>query len=321
MNTGVRRFLLGAAVLLAGLMPATAEDWPTHNVTVVVPVPAGVASDIISRVVFEQVGRQVGQTFVIENRVGAGGTIGANMVAKSVPDGHTILVYGSIAAANALYKKLPYDTVADFTPVVPFGQTPLVVVTGAGRYKTLAELIAAAKAKPGALNYSTVGVGSAAHFGAARLLVSAGISAEHIPFKGGEWMTEVIAGRIDFSVPPVTTAIGTLRDGKLVPLAVMSAKRISSLPNAPTMIEAGLTNDAIYPFYTGAYVQSKTPRAIVEKLHDEVVKALALPAVQQRLAGVGVEPLPMTQAEFQSFFKKDIAANLELVKAANIPTQ
>ena len=312
---------LCAFALLAGAMPAAAQDWPSRNVTVVVPVPAGVASDIISRVVFEQVGKQVGQTFVIENRVGAGGTIGANMVAKSAPDGHTILVYGSIAAANALYKKLPYDTVADFTPVVPFGQTPLVVVTGAGRYKTLAELIAAAKAKPGALNYSTVGVGSAAHFGAARLLVSAGISAEHIPFKGGEWMTEVIAGRIDFSVPPVTTAIGSLRDGKLVPLGVMSAKRISSLPGAPTMIEAGLTADAIYPFYTGAYLPSKTPRAIVEKLHNEVVKALALPAVQQRLRGVGVEPLPMTQAEFQDFFKKDVEANLELVKAANIPTQ
>jgi tripartite-type tricarboxylate transporter receptor subunit TctC len=321
MNTRIRRLLLAAVVLLSGLIPASAQDWPTHNVTVVVPVPAGVASDIISRVVFEQVGKQVGQTFVIENRVGAGGTIGANMVAKAAPDGHTILVYGSIAAANALYKKLPYDTVADFTPVVPFGQTPLVVVAGAGRYKTLAELIAAAKAKPGALNYSTVGVGSAAHFGAARLLVSAGISAEHIPFKTGEWLTEVIAGRIEFSVPPVTTAIGSVRDGKLVPLAVMSAKRIASLPDAPTMIEAGLTADAIYPFYTGAYVPSKTPRAIVEKLHAEVTKALALPAVQARLAGVGVEPLPMTQTQFQDFFKKDIEANLELVKAANIPTQ
>ena len=321
MNIPFRRGLLGAAMLLAGSVPGLAQGWPTRNVTVVVPVPAGVASDIISRVVFEQVGKQVGQNFVIENRVGAGGTIGANMVAKSAPDGHTILVYGSIAAANALYSKLPYNTVEDFTPVVPFGQTPLVVVTGAGRYKTLAELIAAAKAKPGALNYSTVGVGSAAHFGAARLLVSAGITAEHIPFKGGEWMTEVIAGRIDFSVPPVTTAIGSLRDGKLVPLAVMSAKRISSLPDAPTMIEAGLTADAIYPVYTGAYLPSKTPRVVVEKLHSEIVKALALPAVQARLTAVGVEPLPMTQAQFQEFFKKDIAANLELVKVAKIPVQ
>jgi tripartite-type tricarboxylate transporter receptor subunit TctC len=142
---------------------ALAQDWPARSVTVVVPIPAGVASDIIARVVFEQVGKQVGQSFVIENRPGAGDTIGANMVAKADPDGHTILVYGSIAAANAPYARLPYDTVADFTAVVPFGETPLVVVTAVGRYNTLAELIAAAKAKPGELNYSTVGIGSAAH--------------------------------------------------------------------------------------------------------------------------------------------------------------
>src|ERR1043166_2028327 len=147
----IRSLALAAALALAGIAPAPAEHRPARNVRVVVPVPAGVASDIISRVVFEQVGKQVGQTFVIENRVGAGGTIGANSVAKAAPDGHTILVYGSIAAANALYARLPYDTVADFTPVVPFGETPLVVVTAVGRYNTLAELIAAAKAKPGEL--------------------------------------------------------------------------------------------------------------------------------------------------------------------------
>jgi tripartite-type tricarboxylate transporter receptor subunit TctC len=316
-----RRAVLGAAMLLAGFAPAAAQEWPTHNVTVVVPVPAGVASDIISRVVFEQVGKQVGQTFVVENRVGAGGTIGANMVAKSAPDGHTILVYGSIAAANALYTKLPYNTLNDFTPTVAFGQTPLVVITGQGRYKTLAELVAAAKAKPGVLNYSTVGVGSAAHFGAARLAVSAGLDVQHIPFKGGEWLTEIIAGRIDFAVSPVTTAIGTIRDGKLVPLAVMSAKRISALPNVPTMIEAGQTADAVYPFYTGAYLPSKTPRATVEKLHNEVQKALAVPSVQERLVKLGVEPFSMTLAEFHDFFRKEVAANLELVKAAKIPVQ
>jgi tripartite-type tricarboxylate transporter receptor subunit TctC len=317
----IRQIVLATAMLLSGLPPAAAQDWPSRNVTVVVPIPAGVASDIIARVVFEQVGKQVGQTFVIENRPGAGGTIGANMVAKAAPDGHTVLVYGSIAAANALYSSLPYSTVDDFTPVVLFGQTPLVVATGAERYKTLAALVETAKAKPGALNYSTVGVGSAAHFGAERLAVSTGFSAQHIPFRGAEWLTEVIAGRIDFTVPPVTTAIGAIRDGKLVSLAISAAKRISSLPDVPTMIEAGFTADAIYPFYTGAYLPSKTPRAIVDRLHNEVVKALAVPSVQERLVKIGVEPMPMTVAEFESFFRKDIAANLELVKVAKIPVQ
>src|SRR3954471_13080749 len=179
-----RQIALGVAIALNAFGQASAQDWPTRSVTVVVPIPAGVASDIIARVVFEQVGKQVGQTFVIENRPGAGGTIGANMVAKAAPDGHSILVYGSIAAANALYTKLPYDTLADFTPVVPFGETPLVVVTAVGRYNTLAELIAAAKAKPGELNYSTVGIGSAAHFGAVRLARRAWNTAPPNSFQG-----------------------------------------------------------------------------------------------------------------------------------------
>jgi tripartite-type tricarboxylate transporter receptor subunit TctC len=320
-TTTIRRAVLGAAMLLAGSAPGSADDWPTRNVTVIVPIPAGVASDIMARVIFEQVGRQVGQTFVIENRPGAGGTIGANVVAKAAPDGHTILVYGALAVANALYSKLPYDTLADFAPTVAFGQQPLVVATAPGRFKSLADLIAAAKAKPGALNYASVGVGSSSHFGAARLGVSAGFEAQHIPFKGAEWLAETIAGRVDFTVPPLTTLIGAIRDGKVSALAVGALTRSPSLPDTPTLIEAGLKADAIYPFYSGAYLPAKTPRDIVNKLHNEVTKALAVPSVQKRLAEVGVEPMPMTVAEFEAFFKEDIAGNLNLVQAANIPKQ
>jgi tripartite-type tricarboxylate transporter receptor subunit TctC len=200
MNALLCRAVLGAFLLIAPLTAAPAQEWPSRNVTVVVPVPAGVASDIIARVVFDQVGRQVGHTFVVENRPGAGGSIGGNTVAKATPDGHTILVWGSIAAANALYTKLPYDTLKDFTPVAALGQTPLVVVTSVGRFKSLGDLVSTAKANPGKLNYATVGVGSAAHFGAEQLAVSAGFSAQHVPFKGGEWLTEVVAGRLDFAV-------------------------------------------------------------------------------------------------------------------------
>jgi tripartite-type tricarboxylate transporter receptor subunit TctC len=321
MNTMRRRAVLSGLLLIAALAPVRAQDWPSRNVTVIVPVPAGVTSDIAARIIFEQVGKQLGHTFVVENRPGAGGSIGGNIVAKAAPDGHTILVWGSIAAANALYTKLPYDTLNDFTPVAVFGQTPLVVITGAGRYKSLGELISTAKANPGKLNYATVGVGSAAHFGTEQLATSVGFSAQHVPFKGGEWLTEVVAGRIDFAVSPMTSAIGLIRSGKLVPLAVSSSKRSPSLPDVPTMIEAGLKADAVYPFYTGAYLPAKTPHAIAEKLHDEVMKALAVPAVQERLAAVGVEPMPMTLAEFGEFFKKDVAANLELVKAAKIERQ
>ena len=321
MNALLCRAVLGAFLLIAPLTAAPAQEWPSRNVTVVVPVPAGVASDIIARVVFDQVGRQVGHTFVVENRPGAGGSIGGNSVAKATPDGHTILVWGSIAAANALYTKLPYDTLKDFTPVAALGQTPLVVVTSVGRFKSLGDLVSTAKANPGKLNYATVGVGSAAHFGAEQLAVSAGFSAQHVPFKGGEWLTEVVAGRLDFAVAPVTSAIGLIRDGKLVPLAISSSTRSASLPDVPTMVEAGLKSDAVYPFYTGAYLPAATPNAIAEKLHNEIMKALALPAVRERLAAVNVDPMPMTLAEFGSFFRKDVAANLELVQAANIPRQ
>ena len=321
MNALLCRAVLGAFLLIAALTVAPAQDWPSRNVTVVVPVPAGVASDIIARVVFDQVGRQVGHTFVVENRPGAGGSIGGNTVAKATPDGHTILVWGSIAAANALYTKLPYDTLKDFTPVAALGQTPLVVVTSVGRFKSLGDLVSTAKANPGKLNYATVGVGSAAHFGAEQLAVSAGFSAQHVPFKGGEWLTEVVAGRLDFAVAPVTSAIGLIRDGKLVPLAISSSTRSASLPDVPTMVEAGLKSDSVYPFYTGAYLPAATPNAIAEKLHNEIMKALALPAVRERLAAVNVDPMPMTLAEFGSFFKKDVAANLELVQAANMPRQ
>jgi tripartite-type tricarboxylate transporter receptor subunit TctC len=321
MKTMLCRAALGALLLIPTLTPASAQEWPSRNVMVIVPVPAGVTSDIVARVVFEQVGKQVGHTFVVENRPGAGGSIGGNTVAKAAPDGHTILVWGSIAAAAALYTKLPYDTLNDFTPVAALGQTPLVVVSAPGRFKSLADLVAAAKANPGKLNYSTVGVGSAAHFGAEQLMQSAGFSAQHVPFKSGEWLTEVMAGRLDFSVPPLTSALGLLRDGKLVPLAVSSSTRSSALPNVPTMVEAGLKPDSVYPFYTGAYLPAKTPHAIAEKLHAEIMKALAAPAVQERLRGVSVDPMPMTIAEFGEFFKKDVAANLALVKAANIERQ
>jgi tripartite-type tricarboxylate transporter receptor subunit TctC len=316
-----RSIVLAVSLGLACVGSARAEDWPARNVTVVVPLPAGVASDSMARVVMEQVGRQVGQIFVIENRPGAGGTIGANLVAKAAPDGYTMLVYGSLAAANALYAKLPFDPLKDLTPVVPFGQQPLAVAATPGRFKDLSDLIARAKANPGALNYGSAGVGSAAHFGAERLITSAGIQVQHIPFRGGEYFTEVIAGRVDFTVTPLATAINLIRDGKLAALAVGAKKRSLLLPEVPTLLEAGLGSDAIYPFYSPIFLPAKTARAIVERLHEEVTRALAVPSVQERLLKLGVEPMPMSVAEFETFFRDDAADNIALVKAAKIPRQ
>jgi tripartite-type tricarboxylate transporter receptor subunit TctC len=316
---------LAAALFSASLAvaPAAAQDWPARNISVIVPLGAGSASDILARVVMEQVGKQVGQAAVVENRPGAGGTIGANMVAKAAPDGHTILVYGALASAAALHEKLPYDSVNDLIPVASLGQQILVVISSPGKgYKTLGDLVAAAKARPGALNYSSAGVGSASHIGAERLRVSVGFEAQHIPFKGAaEAVTDVIAERSDFSVQLPATTLPLLKDGKLTALAVSAGKRSAMFPDVPTTIEAGLPSSSVYPFYSGVYLPAKTPQPIVDRLAAEIARALQTDEVKARLAQLGVEPMPMTQGEFAQFTRDDIAANVALVKAAKIPTQ
>jgi tripartite-type tricarboxylate transporter receptor subunit TctC len=313
---------LGCGMIALAASAASAQDWPARNVTVIVPLGAGSASDIMARVVADQLSRQLKQTFVVENRPGAGGTTGAAMVARAAPDGYTILAYGALATANALHPKLSYDTQNDFVPVVPFGIQPLVIVASPSKYKTLGDLVKAGKAKAGSLNYTTAGVGSASHFGAERLLVSAGITAQHIPFKGAaEAVTDVVAGRSDFSVQLPVTTLPLIEGGQLVPLAVSAQQRAASLPKVPTTIEAGLSNDSVYPFYSAMFLPAKTPRPIVERLHQEVVKALKEPALQERFKKLGVEPMPMTIEQFAKFFRDDIAASIALVKAANIKQQ
>jgi len=319
----LRRALLLSLFAPLALGPAAAQDWPSRTINVIVPLGAGSASDIIARVVMDQVGRQLGHNVIVENRPGAGGTIGANMVAKAAPDGYTVLAYGALASAHALYSKLPYDTLNDLVPVISLGEQPLVIVGAPAKgYKTLGDLIAAGKAKPGALNFSTAGVGSASHFGAERLRAAAGFEAQHIPFKGAsEAVTDVIAGRSDFSVQLTSTTVPQIREGALAALAVSARKRIALLPEVPTTIEAGLSAESVYPFYTGIYLPAKTPHEIVEKLHRETMKALEEPAVKARLVTLGVEPLPLSQADFAKFVREDIEANVALVKAAKIPTQ
>jgi len=238
-------------------------------------------------------------------------------------DGYTMVTYGALASAQALYPKLSYDTVRDLTPVAPLGQQPLVLIVNPdGPYKTAADLVAAIKAKPGALNYGTAGVGAASHFGASRLLMSIDGKAQAIPFKGAaDSVTELMAQRVDFSIQPLSVALAQIKSGKLRALAVGQMTRSPSLPDVPTMVEAGLKPDAIYPYYAGVFVSSKTPNEISQKLHDEIAKALKDPAVTQKLAAIGVEPMPMSMAEFKTFFEQDVATNIEIVKAADIKIQ
>jgi tripartite-type tricarboxylate transporter receptor subunit TctC len=259
-----------------------AQTWPTKPLRVIVPIGAGGPTDISPRVVFEQLSPQIGQTIVVENRVGAGGTIGAAFVANAQPDGYTILANGSgHAIAPALYANLNYDPTRDFASVSPFCMSASVLVASpANGLKTAGDFVAAAKKKPGGLNFASVGAGTFTHLSAERFRASAGIEAVHVPFKGGPAaMAEVIAERIDFFFGPISLVLPQIREGKLTALAVNGVKRSAALPDVPTLSEAGFAN-AEYPVWFGLFQPAKTPRNIVNKLHRETQSALQTATVR-----------------------------------------
>ncbi len=283
------------------------------------PVPPASAIDLVCRTVFEQVSKQLGQPFVIDNRGGGGGLLAPVAVANAEPDGYTLLSHSpSFTIFPATHKTLPYDTERDFAGVIALVNTPFLLVVSAAKYNSAKELVDAARAKPGVLNYASVGHGGAAHINAERFRLSAKMEVQEIPFRGvQEALTELLAGRVDFFFTPALPAMPLIRDGRIRALAVSSSKRISSLPELPTLAEAGFA-DADFPFWVGVFALSKTPKPILEKLHRETAKALQVKSVQERLVKLGGDPLEMTQPEFDAFFRAQIKQNRELVQAADI---
>jgi tripartite-type tricarboxylate transporter receptor subunit TctC len=309
---------MSALLTTAATHQALAQAWPNRTISAIVPFAAGNANDIVARIVLDQVSKQVGQPIVLENRPGGGGITGVAAAARAAPDGYTMLVHSSsFSASYSLHKTLPYDTFKDFAAVVPLGFQPTVLVVATDKpWKTLGELVAAAKAKPGALNFASAGVGAASHLAAERFRIAAGFQAQHIPFKGPvEALTEVMAGRIDFYFLPVAPALNLINDGKIRALAVSTSKRAAALPNVPTTAEAGL-KDAAYVFWNGLFLPAKTPADIVNRLHTETVKALAVAAVQERLAKIGQEPLVMSPAEFERYVHADVRDTAKLMAAS-----
>jgi len=316
-----RNFLkLSAAALATPALPGIAfADWPKDRaIRAVVPFNAGSSIDIIGRIVTDPLAKQLGQTIVIENRGGAGGSIGSAMVAKADADGYTLLINAAAhSGAPAAYPNLTYDAAKDFACIASFGSVPnvLLVAPGLG-VKTAQEFVA--KAKAGNMTYSSAGVGSATHWAAERFRVSAGFSGTHVPFRGGlEALTEVMTGRVDFCFIGIASSMPFIKEGKLIPLAVSSAKRSPSLPNVPTTVEAGFANSD-YNYWTGMLAPAKTPRPIIDMLHAEVTKALALPEVQQKLAVQGVEPQPLSPTEMDAMNKREIDLNLKIAKEAGL---
>jgi len=264
----MHRILIALALLAAPpAQSASAQAWPSKPVRIIVPVTAGSALDLTARVIGERLAAQTGQTFIVENRTGAGGTIGAAFVAKSDPDGHTILIHSTaVTIFPATFANLPFDTARDFAAVAPAANVPLVLVVSPAKHKSLKGMVETAKAKPGSINYATVGAGAAAHMTAERLRLSAGFEAQQIPFRGApEAQTEVLAGRVDFFFSPVQVAQPLIKSGHLSALAVSSSRRSTALPDVPTTVEAGYPNSE-YDFWLGFFVPARTPPEIVERL-------------------------------------------------------
>jgi tripartite-type tricarboxylate transporter receptor subunit TctC len=307
-----------AATVLAATAAVAADDYPSRPIRVISPFPAGSASDTVSRVVLDQVSQILGQPMVIETKPGAGGIVGFADVAKADPDGYTVVTSStSLGTGSVLHSHLPYDPANDFAPVVMFGVSPNVLVASTQTgFKTVADLVAAAKANPGKLTFASAGVGSSSHMAGERLRLAANIEVRHVPFRD-QGLTEVMAGRIDYYFIPLAAAASALNSGKLNILAVSSLKRIALLPDVPSIAEAGYPN-AEFNFWVGLSAPAKTPRAVIDKLHAATEKALQDPAMKEKLAKLGVEPKLMSVDDFQKFVKDDMVDTVQLAKDAHI---
>ncbi|HSV59953.1 MAG TPA: tripartite tricarboxylate transporter substrate binding protein [Variovorax sp.] len=296
------------------------NGYPNKPIRVIVPFAAGSTTDIIARAIADKMGTSMGQTLVIDNRGGASGTIGQQMVATAAPDGYTIMIHSSSHTVSpSTFAKLPFDTVGDFTGVTPISSLPnALVISPSKNIKTLKDLVAAAKAKPGSINYASAGQGSATHLNAEKFKLAARIDATNIPFKGSaEAVTEVLSGRVDYYFSPIAPVIGQIKDGHLLALAVGSPKRSAALPDVPTTAEAGVPGSE-FNFWIGMMAPAKTPRDIVTRLHDEVQKALASPEVKERFAKLGADAWTLSPEQFDAYIKDEIKSNAVLVKAAGL---
>jgi tripartite-type tricarboxylate transporter receptor subunit TctC len=313
------RFLATAA-LAAGAATAGAQSYPTKPLRVIVPLSPGSGADIAGRIVTRHMSEAFGQPIVVDNRTGAGGVIGTQVVAKAQPDGYTLMIQSASHASNpAIYKKLPYDPLKDLVDVALLGVTPYVMITApTGPYRSLKALVDAARAKPGELPFASAGLGTVTHLAAENFAQLAGVKMIHVPYKGSpEAIADSAAGRTTFYMAPVNTAIGLLRDGRLAALGVSVRKRLTLLPDVPTIAEQGYP-DYDMKLWFGMWAPAGTPAAIVQRLNGLVAAALQRPDVVEQFGKLGIDPVTMKPAEFAKFVREEIAANRRIVKRADI---
>jgi len=302
---------------------SNAQGYPSKPVRVIVSFTPGSSTDIVGRVVMQKVSEYWNQPAVIENRAGAGGSIGSNVVATAAPDGYTLLINSSAHAVNpAIYAKLPYDTLKDFTDIAPLSVQPNVLVVNAtSPYKTMADLVNAAKAKPGAINFGHAGIGSGTHLSTERLIAGAGINVTQVPFKGTpEVITALLSNSVDCYWAPISAGLSAIKGGKLRALAVSTAKRNPSLPDVPTPAEAGVKN-ADSALWFGLWGPAGMPADIVQKISADVRKAVADPGVKEKLVALGNDTLDMSPADFAKFVRDEVHTYAAVIKAAGIKPQ
>jgi len=320
----MRLIITAAALALAALAgTARAETYPSKPIHIIVPFTPGSATDVVARAVAQQMSIKLGQVVVVENKPGAGGTIGAAQVAKSAPDGYTLLVHSSGHTVNpSIFPNLTYDTVKDLVGVSLLAQQPNILVCAPDKgWKTANDLVAAAKAAPGKLTYASAGTGTGTHMNAEKFKLSAQIDTLHVPYKGTpEALTDTMAGRVDYFFAPVVAGLSMVRDKRLVALAVGSAMRSSVLPDVPTTEEAGYKNSA-YNFWVGLMAPAGTPPELIARLNAEVRIAIAAPEVKDRLGSLGADAAAMAPADFDKMIAREVAENAEIVKAAGIRVQ
>jgi tripartite-type tricarboxylate transporter receptor subunit TctC len=313
-----RLFGLLAILSVFVSVPAMAQQWPTRPVRTVVPLTAGSAVDIVPRIVLEQVAAQIGQSFVIENRTGASGTIGIRSVATSPSDGYTFLAHSSgIVVSPYTVANAHYDPIKDFAAVAPLGNLPnVLVVSPSLGIRTVQEFVANAKRKR--ITYGSAGVGTPVYLAMEKFRLAAGFQGDFIPFRGApEVVTEVMTGRVDAYYAPLSVALEFIRSGKLVALSVSSRQRSLALPDVPTSIEAGYPNSDLN-FWIGMFAPAGTPHDIVARLNHEIGLALAQPDVREKLAAQGVDPMIMGTEEFQALVNAESGSMAELAKALDL---
>ena len=306
---------------MANVYPALAETWPTRPIRFIVPFAPGGGGDVVGRIIGQRMSEQLGKPLVIDNRAGGGGTLGCELAAKAAPDGYTLLLgnVGPIAVGPALYPKLAYDPVRDFAPVTMIASFPNLLVANPGLpFKTVPELVAYAKSRPGTLNFASAGAGTSTHLAGELFKSVAGIDVVHVPYKGGAAaMTDIIAGQVAYYFGTMPSSMPLAKAGKLRALAVTSLTRSPAAPEVPTIAESGYPKFETAAWY-GLMFPTGTPREIVARTNAATMVVLALPDIRERLVHEGSEPLGSTPAQFGAYIKAEIAKWSAVVKAANL---